>query len=103
MAIPKGWDKVFAGFTDADRRDLLRARLAGVSFVDAQVGRLPDTLDRLKVWENTAVIELRDAVSVRPRAAAALVENDDFASAADVEFLVDAPDASAHGVARDEH
>ncbi len=60
MAIPKGMDQVFAGFTDTDRRDFLRAYLAGVSFMDAQVGRLLDTLDRLKLWENTVVIFLGD-------------------------------------------
>ena len=60
MAIPKGLDQVFAGFTDTDRRDFLRAYLAGVSFMDAQVGRLLDTLDRLKLWENTVVIFLGD-------------------------------------------
>ena len=60
MALTKGWDKVFAEFTDTDRRDFLRAYLAGVSFMDAQVGRLLDTLDRLKLWDNTVVIFLGD-------------------------------------------
>lgn len=60
LAIPKGWDKTFAEFTDRDRRDLLRAYLAGVSFMDAQVGRLLDTLDRLRIWDSTVVIFLGD-------------------------------------------
>ena len=62
MAIPKGLDKIFAEFTDLNRRDFLRAYLAGVSFMDAQVGRLLDTLDRLKLWDNTVVIFMGDHV-----------------------------------------
>ena len=60
MAIPAGWLADFAKFTDDDRLDFLRAYLAGVSFMDAQVGRLLDTVDRLKLWDNTLVIFLGD-------------------------------------------
>lgn len=60
MAIASGWTTDFAKFTDEDRRDFLRAYLAGVSFMDAQVGRLLDTLDRLELWDNTIVIFLGD-------------------------------------------
>jgi len=60
LAIPAGWLEEFAKFTDDERRDFFRAYLAGVSFMDAQVGRLLDTLDRLKLWDNTLVIFLGD-------------------------------------------
>ena len=60
LAIPEGWRQVFAGFSEADRRDFLRAYLAGVSFMDAQVGRLLDTLDELQLWDRTLVIFLGD-------------------------------------------
>ncbi len=60
LAIPEGWRQVFADFSEADRRDFLRAYLAGVSFMDAQVGRLLDTLDELRLWDRTLVIFLGD-------------------------------------------
>lgn len=60
MAIGSGWLSDFARFTDDDRLDFFRAYLAGVSFMDAQVGRLLDALDRLQQWDNTVVIFLGD-------------------------------------------
>lgn len=60
LAISGNWVGTFARFTDDDRRSFLQAYLAGVSFMDAQVGRLLDTLDRLKLAENTIVIFLGD-------------------------------------------
>lgn len=57
LAIPRGAFKAaFDAFTEQDRLDFLRAYYAGVSFMDAQVGRLLDTLDRLKLWDRTLVI-----------------------------------------------
>jgi uncharacterized sulfatase len=60
LAIPEGWRQVFEGFSEDDRRDFLRAYLAGVSFMDAQVGRLLDTLDELRLWDRTLVVFLGD-------------------------------------------
>ncbi len=57
LSMPGGAFKTaFDAFTDEDRLDFLRAYCAGVSFMDAQVGRLLDTLDRLKLWDRTVVI-----------------------------------------------
>jgi uncharacterized sulfatase len=57
LSMPGGAFKTaFDAFTDQDRRDFLQAYYAGVSFMDAQVGRLLDTLDRLKLWDHTVVI-----------------------------------------------
>ncbi len=57
LSMPGGGFKTaFDAFTDQDRLDFQRAYYAGVSFMDAQVGRLLDTLDRLKLWDNTLVI-----------------------------------------------
>jgi uncharacterized sulfatase len=50
----------FNVFTDKDRREFLRAYYAGVSFMDAQVGRLLDVMDRMKLWDRTLVIFIGD-------------------------------------------
>jgi uncharacterized sulfatase len=60
MALSSPWVANFAAFSDDDRRSFLQAYLAGVSFMDAQVGRLLDALDRLKLADNTIVVFLGD-------------------------------------------
>lgn len=42
--------------TDKQRREAVQAYFAATSFMDAQVGRLLDALDRLKLRENTIVV-----------------------------------------------
>ena len=42
------------------RRDAIAAYHASVSFIDAQVGVLMDTLDRLRLWDRTVVVLLGD-------------------------------------------
>lgn len=57
LTMPAGaLAQAFAAFTDVERLEFLRAYYAGVSFTDAQVGRLMETLDRLKLWDSTVVI-----------------------------------------------
>ena len=61
IAIGGGaWKKQFDRFTDRDRREYIRSYYAGVSFTDAQVGRVLDALDRLGLSGNTAVVFLGD-------------------------------------------
>lgn len=56
-AIPTGF--VF-DFTDRERKEYMRSYYAGVSFMDAQVGRVLAELDRLNLWDNTIVIFVGD-------------------------------------------
>lgn len=60
LAITGAWVAEFAQFSDDDKRSFLQAYLAGVSFMDAQVGRLLEELDALKLTENTLIIFLGD-------------------------------------------
>lgn len=48
---PANW-----GMTVLQRREAIRAYYASIAFMDAQVGKLLDTLDRLKLAENTTVV-----------------------------------------------
>ncbi|MDO8541104.1 MAG: sulfatase [Opitutaceae bacterium] len=52
--------EAFRKFADTERGEFLRAYYACTSFMDAQVGRVLDTVDRLHLWDNTLVIFLGD-------------------------------------------
>jgi uncharacterized sulfatase len=61
MAIGFGaLGRAYAKFTDAERREFLRGYYACVSFADAQVGRLLDTLDQQQLWDRTIVVLTSD-------------------------------------------
>jgi uncharacterized sulfatase len=46
----------YFGVTPDQARECKQAYYAAVSFVDAQIGKLLDTMDRLKLWDNTVVV-----------------------------------------------
>jgi uncharacterized sulfatase len=44
------------GMSDAQRKEAMRAYYASIAFLDAQVGKLLDALDRLRLAENTTIV-----------------------------------------------
>jgi uncharacterized sulfatase len=57
-ALPDAYN--FETFTDKDRREFKRAYHACTTFVDAQVGKVFDAMDRLQLWDTTIVVLLGD-------------------------------------------
>lgn len=60
LAFPAEMHEVFKQFTDQERREYLRAYYACTSFMDAQVGRLLQALDRRGLRDNTLVVFIGD-------------------------------------------
>lgn len=60
QAIASGWKKEFDRFTDRERREFMRAYYACISFMDAQLGKVVDAMDRLDLWRNTTVVFFSD-------------------------------------------
>lgn len=52
--------EVFRDFTDTERMEFLRAYHACTTFMDAQVGRVLDALDRLNLTERTLIVFVGD-------------------------------------------
>lgn len=54
------YGKAFTKFSDREWRELFRAYCAGTSFMDAQLGRVLDSLDKNNLWDKTLVIFVGD-------------------------------------------
>jgi len=54
LASTRPWP--YFGVTHDQARECKRAYFAAISFVDAQIGRVLDAVDRLGLWENTIVV-----------------------------------------------
>ncbi len=60
QAIGSAWKAEFDKFTNRERREFKRAYYAGTSFMDAQLGKLLNCMDRLDLWDSTVVVLLGD-------------------------------------------
>ena len=60
LALAGGYQQAFDKFTDKERLEFLRAYCAAASYMDAQLGRVLDSLDRGKLWDKTVVIFIGD-------------------------------------------
>jgi uncharacterized sulfatase len=57
QAVPTGgYMPAFDAMDDSDRLEFLRCYAACSTYVDAQVGRILDTMDELGLWQNTIVM-----------------------------------------------
>jgi uncharacterized sulfatase len=54
LASTRPWP--YFGVKPDQARECKQAYYAAISFVDAQIGKLIDTMDRLKLWDNTIVV-----------------------------------------------
>ncbi len=60
QAIGSSWKESFDKFTDRERREFVRSYYAGASFVDAQLGKVLDALQRLDLLDKTIIVFLSD-------------------------------------------
>ena len=60
ITLSSGMKAAFDAFSDRDRLEFLRAYYACVSFTDAQVGKVMEAMDRLKLWDSTVVVFVSD-------------------------------------------
>jgi len=86
----------YFGVTVDQARECKQAYYAAISFVDAQIGKLLDTMDRLKLWDNTVVIFWSDH-GYHVGEHGLWMKQSLFEESARVPFVIIAPNAKGNG------
>jgi iduronate 2-sulfatase len=60
QAIGSSWKADFDRFTDRERREFMRAYYAGISFMDAQAGKIIAAMNQMELWRDTIVVFFGD-------------------------------------------
>lgn len=91
---PPNW-----GLNEEERRRTIRAYYATTSFVDTQVGRLLEAMDRLDLWKNTIVVFWSDHGYLLSEHGGQWMKQSLFEQSARVPMIIVAPDQKSRGIA----
>jgi iduronate 2-sulfatase len=99
ISVPKRNGDLFIDrdASETEAREVIRAYYACISFVDAQVGRVLDALDRLKLRDNTIVIFFGDHGYHLGEKGKWSKHNSLFEVGARVPFIISAPGLAGNG------
>jgi iduronate 2-sulfatase len=101
--IPKAalWtDPLYWGLDPQQRKQVIRAYYASISFMDAQVGKILDALDKNGLWDNTVVVFVSDHGYLLSEHGQ-WMKYSLFEESARVPFMISAPGAQGNGNSSD--